>query len=329
MYFSRHHVLTSTDIDELRGELGKLFTPHQLDITKRNSRLNSRVYSCAVNNLWLSCFSYGENSPIRAAVSEEQCSEVVSVNFLMAGSGHLAQHRELAEISTNQGLVINMNKPFKLDLLGYTGAALVFDHDTLRRHARSLFGDKAGDAELHLSTGIDLTKPEGRALKRAVHYAIREMDGELGELNNPISLTNLENYLLTQFLTLHPSRFTELAESPPERRVMPRHIKRALDYVHSHAHEKITLEELAVYAGCSYRSLQNQFAKVLGMSPMEYLRDVRLAGVRDDLLNEDNQQLTVSEIGKRWGFIHMGRLSRMYRNKFGVLPSETLNRKKI
>lgn len=328
MHLSRHHVLASTDIDELRDELGKLFTPHQLDITKRNSPINSQVCSCAVNSLWLSSFSYGEDSPIRAAVSEEQCSEVISVNFLMSGSGRLEQHREQDEITAHQGIVIDMTRPFRLDLQGYSGAALVFSHDTLRRHARSLIGEKAGDVELRLSERIDLTRPEGRALKRAVEYAANKMDGELGVLNNPISLANLESYLLTQLLTLHPNTFTDVAESLSSPAVMPRHLKRARDYIHAHAHEKITLEELATYAGCSYRSLQNIFGRVLGVSPMEYLRTVRLEGVRDELLNADSQQKTVKEIARQWGFVHMGRLAKLYQKQFGVLPSDTLNRKK-
>ena len=191
-----------------------------------------------------------------------------------------------------------------------------------------MFGEKAGDIDFQLNKGVDLTKPAGRALKNAVVYAMNEMNGELGASNNPISLTNLENYLLTQFLSLHPSSFMEIAGSGPDPVVMPRNLKRARDYIHAHAQEKITLEELAAYANCSYRSLQSIFGKVLGVSPMEYLQTVRLEAVRDALLNADDKQTTVAEIANRWGFVHMGRLAQMYKKQFGVLPSDTLGRKK-
>lgn len=325
---SNHQILASTDIDELRYQLGKLFTPHELDITKKRSTINSRVCSCAVNDLWLSEFSYGEGAPIEAAVNEDHCSEVISLNFLTSGAGRLEQHRESDDITANQGLVINMSMPFKLDLQGYSGAALVLSHDALRRHARSLIGEKAGDIDFQLDKTVDLAKPAGRALKHAVAYAMNEMNGELGALNNPISLTNLENYLLSQFITLHPNTFMEIAESGADPVVMPRNLKRARDYIHAHAHEKITLEELAAYANCSYRSLQNIFVKVLRVSPMEYLKAVRLEGVRDALLKADDRQRTVAEIANQWGFVHMGRLARMYKKQFGVLPSDTLNQKK-
>lgn len=328
MYLSNHQVLSSTDIDELRHELGKLFTPHQLNITKRNSRINSQVCSCAVNSVGLLSFSYGESAPIESTVLEDQCSEVISVNFLTSGAGRLRQHHESNDITSNQGVVIDMNSPFKLELQGYSGVALVLSHNTLRQHARSMFGEKAEQSDLVLEKNVDLTTPAGRALRNTILYAMNEMNADLGLLNNPISLANLENYLLTQFLTLHPNSFMDIAQSETDPVVMPHTLKRARDYIHAHAHEKIALEELATYAGCSYRSLQNIFSRLLGMSPMAYLRTVRLEGVRDDLLNADSQQKTVAEIAQRWGFVHMGRLAEMYRKQFGVLPSDTLNQKK-
>lgn len=328
MNLTNHLVLSSRDIDELRYELGQRFTPHELNIAKPNHEIDSHVCSCAVNSLGLLSFSYGEGVPIEAAVNDGQCSEVVSLNFLSAGSGRLKQHGESHDITANQGLVIDMDSPYKLDLQGYGGIALIFSHDTLRRHARSLIGEKADDIDFQLNKSVDLTKPAGRALKSAVVYAMNEMNGALGELSNPISLASLESYLLTQFITLHPNTFMDVAESGSDPAVMPRNVKRARDYIHAHAHEAITLKDLATYANCSYRSLQSIFGRVLGVSPMEYLQAVRLEGVRQALLNEDESQATVAQVAGQWGFVHMGRLARMYKKQFGVLPSDTLKQKK-
>ncbi len=328
MNLFNHHVFSSTNIDEIRHVLGKRFTPHELNITNKKARLNSSVCSCVVNKLRLSSFSYGEGTPIEALVKEDQCSEVISLNFQTSGSGRLQQHGEASDISANQGLIINMDRPYKLDLQGYAGDALIFSHDALRQHARGLLGEKAGSIDFKLAKSVDLTKPAGQALKNAVAYAMKEMNGPLGVLMNPISLANLENYLLTQFISLHPNSFADIAESAANPVIMPRNLKRARDYIHAHAHAKITVEELASYAGCSYRSLQNIFGNVLGMSPMEYLRSVRLEGIRDELLNTSDKQRTVTEIANQWGIVHMGRLAYLYRKQFGELPSDTLNSQK-
>ncbi len=329
IYLSSHLALASRDIDELRDELGRRFTPHSLNITRANRKINSYVCSCAVNDLRLLSFSYGKGVPVQAATDDGQCSEVISLNFQTSGTGHLEQQRESHAITANQGLVINMDRPFRLDLQGYSGVALVLSHETLRRHARSLLGERAGQIQWKLDKSVDLTKPAGQALKSAVLYAVHEMDGALGALNNPISLANLENYLLTQFITLHPNTLHHgMVETGPNPAVIPRYIKRARDYIHAHAHEKITLAALAAYAGCSYRSLQSVFGKVLGMPPMAYLKMVRLEGLRNELLTADSAQRSVAEIAGQWGFVHMGRLAQMYKKQFGVLPSETLSQSK-
>lgn len=328
MYLSNHHVLSSRDIDELRHELGKRIFPHDLNVAKNHEELDSHIRGCSVNDMGLLFFSYGSESSIKSSINDNQCSDRISINFLISGSGRMAQGRDCLDISASQGIVIDSDEPFKLDLQGYGGVALVLRREKLWQHARSLIGEKADRIDVQIEKTVDLTKPSGRALKNAVLYAFNEMDGDLWALNNAISRANLENYLLMQFLTLHSNSFRELLETGADPVVMPRNLKRARDYIHGHAHEKITPEDLAAYAGCSYRSLQAIFGKVLGVSPMAYLQRTRLEGVRGDLLNADCQQQSVAEIASRWGFLHMGRFALFYKKQFGVSPSETLIQKR-
>ncbi|WPL20834.1 helix-turn-helix domain-containing protein [Thiorhodovibrio frisius] len=39
-----------------------------------------------------------------------------------------------------------------------------------------------------------------------------------------------------------------------------------------------------------------------------------------------NSTRTITEVAARWGFLHMGRFTRAYRDLFGELPSTTLAR---
>ncbi|OIO57930.1 MAG: hypothetical protein COX57_00510 [Alphaproteobacteria bacterium CG_4_10_14_0_2_um_filter_63_37] len=328
MYLSRHHLLASRDIDELRDELGKRFTPHELNIAKAHGVIDAEVRGCAVNDLGLLSFSYGKDAPIRAATDDSQCSDVISINFLTSGSGRLHQRGGATDMAPHRGIVIDMARPFELDLQGYGGVAMVVGHETLRRHARALIGERAGRIDFQMEAAVDLATPQGRALKNAVVYALHEMDGDLGALHNPIALANLENYLLAQLIALHPSALRRLIEADGHPVMLPRNIKRARDYIYAHAREKITLEDLATYAGCGYRSLQSGFVKELGVSPMEYLKNVRLDGFHGELLNGDGRRETVAEVAGRWGFVHMGRLARMYKRRFGVLPSDTLRQRR-
>ncbi|CAB4786644.1 unannotated protein [freshwater metagenome] len=83
---------------------------------------------------------------------------------------------------------------------------------------------------------------------------------------------------------------------------------------------------MARAAGVSIRSLQDGFKRYVGMSPTEYLRDVRLNRVREDLLSERALSTSIADIAFSWGFTHLGRFAKTYHDRFGELPSETLRR---
>lgn len=327
MYLSNHHVLSSRDIDELRDALGQRIFPHDLNVARNHEELDSCMHGCAINDTGLLYFSYGTASGIESSINDSQCSDRISVNFPVAGTGRMTQGRDCLDISASQGLVIDSHEPFKLELQGYGGVALVLRRDSLRRQARALIGDRADRIDVRMAKTIDLTSPEGRALKNAVLYAIGEMDGAIGALANPISRVNLEHYLLTQLLSLQRSTFSEALAAAAEPVVMPRNLKRARDYMHAHAGDAVTPEDLAIHAGCSYRSLQAIFGKALGVSPMAYLQRIRLEGAHADLLDADRRRTTVAEIARRWGFSHMGRFALSYKKRFGVSPSETLGQR--
>jgi AraC family transcriptional regulator, ethanolamine operon transcriptional activator len=72
--------------------------------------------------------------------------------------------------------------------------------------------------------------------------------------------------------------------------------------------------------------LQNAFKEVMGLTPLAYLARVRLHRVREALLEGTQGSTTVSVEALKWGFWHFGEFSRAYKNCFGELPSETLQR---
>ena len=59
------------------------------------------------------------------------------------------------------------------------------------------------------------------------------------------------------------------------------------------------------------------------MTPMQYLKNVRLDRAAQILRRAGSQGPTVSEIAQSLGFTHMGRFSAAYAARHGELPSET------
>jgi transcriptional regulator GlxA family with amidase domain len=74
---------------------------------------------------------------------------------------------------------------------------------------------------------------------------------------------------------------------------------------------------------CSRRTLQTSFQRVADVTPVGYLRTIRLNAVRRLLRTTPVQQLGVGEAAASWGFTHLGYFAREYRDLFGELPSQT------
>lgn len=99
-------------------------------------------------------------------------------------------------------------------------------------------------------------------------------------------------------------------------------IKRIREIVVDGPECPLTVAELAMRLNLSRRTIQNAVARTLDMSPLAYLRALRLSEVRREI----GSAASVTEIATRWGFWHFGYFARDYRGMFGELPSDTLLR---
>lgn len=95
-------------------------------------------------------------------------------------------------------------------------------------------------------------------------------------------------------------------------------------YMREHIDETITLVDLSKASGMRSRSLINAFEAVVGLSPMDYLKRLRLTAVRGKLLRADPRSTRIIDVATEWGFWHMGHFAHDYRVMFGEAPSQTL-----
>jgi AraC family ethanolamine operon transcriptional activator len=103
-------------------------------------------------------------------------------------------------------------------------------------------------------------------------------------------------------------------------------VARARAHLLAHLDEPLTVADLCRVLRVSRRTLQNCFNEVLGLSPVAYLRAIRLNGARRDLKAADPLACQIQDVAAKWGFWHMGRFAAYYRQMFGEPPSATLQR---
>jgi len=73
----------------------------------------------------------------------------------------------------------------------------------------------------------------------------------------------------------------------------------------------------------SRRTVQNSFRSVAETTPVNYIRSIRLNGVRRELMSTSPSDLSIGDAAGRWGFFHLSHFAAEYQELFGELPSQT------
>ncbi|ABE48810.1 helix-turn-helix domain-containing protein [Methylobacillus flagellatus] len=91
----------------------------------------------------------------------------------------------------------------------------------------------------------------------------------------------------------------------------------------------LTISELCIELRVSRRTLNHAFLRVLGITPVAYMRNVRLHRVRAELQSAPDSVTSIANVATKWGFWHMSLFSRYYRELFGECPNKTLERTRL
>lgn len=199
--------------------------------------------------------------------------------------------------------------------------ALVFDRALAEAAARRISGDDR--LVLRTITGA----PRDRRLAAQWESMFRHVSQSLllAAEEGPgggILDGELRRHALITTLSTFDGTFVRALEDTHQRQAAPRTLRRALAFVEGHAHEPITVDDIAVAAGISTRGLQYVFRRALGVTPTEHLRSVRLAAAHAEL--EAGEAASVGAVAHRWGFSSASRFTKYYRDAYGRSPLHTL-----
>jgi AraC-like DNA-binding protein len=201
--------------------------------------------------------------------------------------------------------------------------AVKLDQVAVDRALETLVGRQAGlpiafDAALPLKTS---------AVQDWVQHLLmvnRQRERPDSLLRHPLVWDPLLESLIHGFLlvTDHPYRDALDAAAEPAR---PAAVRDAMDIIETSPQMPLTTATLAMQCHISVRTLQEGFRKHLGMSPMAYLRTVRLRHAHRDLRSAHPSHVTVASIARRWGFTHLGRFAAAHKAMFGQTPLQVLH----
>ena len=222
---------------------------------------------------------------------------------------HSALH--VADATTVERLSISENGLFSSFAIGV---------ETFQRAITARSGEDATQRIAFLDSGLPgpLDAPI-RTLHDVLYKGIVE-DGYLA--SNPIAVRNIEDAMMN--LILFGTRHSYSALLSKGRAELPRLVRTAIDCMQANAHRPISTSDVARETGVGLRTLQLSFQQWSEVTPNQYLRGIRLDRARLDLLGDG--LVVISEVARRWGFLSPGEFARLYRIRFGELPTQTARR---
>ena len=96
-------------------------------------------------------------------------------------------------------------------------------------------------------------------------------------------------------------------------------VQKSLDFIHAHFTERITVGDIANYAGVHRSHLSETFSRQIGLSPLQYIQKLRM-NKGEDLLKETDNSIT--DIALSLGYPDIYSFSKAFTKYYGVSPSK-------
>jgi AraC-like DNA-binding protein len=200
--------------------------------------------------------------------------------------------------------------------------AVKIDQCALDRALGALL-DTALDSPIAFDGALSLQAGAAQDWVRLVLMVHRQLACADSLMRHPLVWDPLVESLIHGLLLVadHPYSQALAAPAQPGR---PAAVRDAMDLIEAGPHLPLTTSTLAKQCHVSVRTLQEGFRRHLGMSPMAYLRVVRLRRAHRDLRSANPSNSSVASIAHRWGFTHLGRFAAAHKTMFGETPLQAL-----
>ena len=322
----RFSVVDVNDLDAFRACVSRALTPHKLEMGSAGDRLNRVAVAVALFGPVSLIYGEHHGASLRANLTEQV--DYYDVNLSWGGRNRISSGKDQVLVDAHTAGIISPRMKAQMELSDdYRQLHVRFERFALERHLEQLLG-KTVVTPIRFDMAMDLRSRAAASWAQAVRVLVEDIDGPTDQVGLAGSLEGVNPwspFLMTGLLLAQPHNYSDQLAERRHGAHRPTPVKRAVDLIESHPEEDLSVERLAAEAGISPRSLQRHFRESVGISPQQYVRQVRLARVRDDLLAaRPDVGVTVADVALRWGFSHVPRFAGAYLKRYGESPSTTL-----
>ncbi|GAA1016364.1 AraC family transcriptional regulator [Acrocarpospora pleiomorpha] len=312
-------VVSTSDLDHARSVGAQAFFRHRLSMTETRA-IRMRLRACAFgSDITVGRIGYG--APVRLDCGRLETG--YQINIPLSGRIRSRCGDQRLAASPKVAAVYTPDPPSAIELWSAdcVQIGVRFSRAMLERTLAELLNHPVRRA-IAFDHAFDLADGCRRSWA-ALARSVLDLGAALPAPGRARLMEPVIRTIVTSFL--HAARHEYREELDAERPVLASGLlRRATREIEEHLDEPLDLAALAVSCGVSVRTLQDQFARQLGVTPTAYRRQLALQHAHRDLVRADPAHTTVAEIACRWGFYHLGRFAREYRDRFGVTPVDTL-----
>jgi AraC-like DNA-binding protein len=317
---ARYELLRSADPHRVREVVGRVLRPHRLDVAN-GGRLDARVNSVRLKDMAVSVIGFGCD----VRVDFDPFETFFAVLIPLSGGTHVRTGTEWTRACRDVAVVVSPTDRVVLRWEADCVQLIVrVERAALEARLSRLLTVPLGKP-LRFVPAMPLDAGHGENWLRGLDLLVSELDRPGTVLGQPLVARPFERTLMSALLAAHANNYTNVirghVQTAPSRAVSI-----ALEWIEGHPKWQHTTASLAKEADVTERALQRGFRKHLNMRPMEYLREVRLRRVHDELLAAQSDAVTVTGVAAEWGFLHTGHFAAKYQQRFGEKPSDTLRR---
>jgi AraC-like DNA-binding protein len=310
----RFPLVETSDPNVVRHLLRRVFDARYFDV-----RQDSRPFHVAWNFTRLKHIDLGYSHYNSAASIGIAGIDMVRQMFSLTGSSRTAFGSRQFISDRDHSTIIPVGAEARIDRNGGHGELRVrIDGGALQAKLGAIVG---APVVRSLEFAVPGNEPELQRLCRLLVFLAGQLDCDDARIPDPV-MAEYEQLVMVSFLTANRHNFSDLLDRT-QPAPGPWQLRLVEEYIEANWRQPLNIESLAAVTGGSARSIFKAFKETRGVSPMAFVKSVRLKHARA-LLQAKDETISVIDVAFQCGFLNPGHFARDYRRAFGELPSETL-----
>jgi AraC-like DNA-binding protein len=293
---------------------------HRLTILDDHSALTTRLDAASLGPITVGWLSFDADTRVDA----EPPADAYQVNLVSAGQARAYCGSDHMVATSTRGMIFRPDRP-----TGYVGwrspghmLSIRIERHALEDELQQLLHRPVTGA-IGFELPLDLSRRAAADWNRLVCTLATGLFEPDSLFRQPIMAVPLVHAILSGVL-LSADHDLRAQLDAPAQSIGPTTVRRADEYIEQHAHEPLSVAQVAWSAGVSVRALQQGFKRSVGATPYQVIQHTRLERAHQDLVKASADEATVAGIGAKWGFPHAGRFAALYYARYNTYPSTTL-----